>query len=94
MRLAECGGAGASHGSSCDIEAIGSLHERYGFAVLEDASHAICRHYQDELLRKRLSLHKRYPEARICCTPVAEEFDNSSLTNPDFLRVEKLMELI
>lgn len=28
-------------GSSCDMVAIGSLAERYGFAVLEDASHAI-----------------------------------------------------
>lgn len=28
-------------GSSCDMAAIGSLAERYGFAVLEDASHAI-----------------------------------------------------
>jgi UDP-4-amino-4,6-dideoxy-N-acetyl-beta-L-altrosamine transaminase len=28
-------------GSSCDMAAIGALAERYGFAVLEDASHAI-----------------------------------------------------
>ena len=28
-------------GSSCDMEAIGSLADRYGFTVLEDASHAI-----------------------------------------------------
>jgi len=28
-------------GSSCDMAAIGSLADRYGFAVLEDASHAI-----------------------------------------------------
>jgi UDP-4-amino-4,6-dideoxy-N-acetyl-beta-L-altrosamine transaminase len=28
-------------GSSCDMAMIGSLAERYGFAVLEDASHAI-----------------------------------------------------
>jgi UDP-4-amino-4,6-dideoxy-N-acetyl-beta-L-altrosamine transaminase len=35
-------------GSSCDMEAIGMLAERYGFAVLEDASHAIGGHYQGE----------------------------------------------
>lgn len=28
-------------GSSCDMAAIGSLADRYGFAVVEDASHAI-----------------------------------------------------
>jgi UDP-4-amino-4,6-dideoxy-N-acetyl-beta-L-altrosamine transaminase len=28
-------------GSSCDMAAIGALAQRYGFAVLEDASHAI-----------------------------------------------------
>ena len=28
-------------GSSCDMEAISQLSQRYGFAVLEDASHAI-----------------------------------------------------
>ena len=28
-------------GSSCDMSALGSLAARYGFAVLEDASHAI-----------------------------------------------------
>ena len=35
-------------GSSCDMAAIGSLARRYGFAVLEDASHAIGGKYQDE----------------------------------------------
>jgi len=35
-------------GSSCDMAAIGSLAQRYGFAVLEDASHAIGGRYQDE----------------------------------------------
>lgn len=35
-------------GSSCDMAEIGSLAERYGFAVLEDASHAIGGHYHGE----------------------------------------------
>jgi len=35
-------------GSSCDMAAIGSLAERYGFAVLEDASHAIGGRYCGE----------------------------------------------
>ena len=35
-------------GSSCDMSAIGSLAKRYGFAVLEDASHAIGGRYQGE----------------------------------------------
>ena len=35
-------------GSSCDMAAIGSLAERYGFAVLEDASHAVGGRYQGE----------------------------------------------
>jgi UDP-4-amino-4,6-dideoxy-N-acetyl-beta-L-altrosamine transaminase len=35
-------------GASCDMEAIGALAERYGFAVLEDASHAIGGHYRHE----------------------------------------------
>jgi UDP-4-amino-4,6-dideoxy-N-acetyl-beta-L-altrosamine transaminase len=35
-------------GSSCDMAAIGVLAERYGFAVLEDASHAIGSCYQGE----------------------------------------------
>lgn len=35
-------------GSSCDMAAIGALAERYGFAVLEDASHAIGGRYRDE----------------------------------------------
>ena len=33
-------------GSSCEMAAIGSLAKRYGFAVLEDASHAIGGCYQ------------------------------------------------
>ena len=35
-------------GSSCNMEVIGQLAERYGFAVLEDASHAIGGSYQGE----------------------------------------------
>lgn len=35
-------------GTSCDMAAIGELAERYGFAVLEDASHAIGGHYRGE----------------------------------------------
>ncbi|MAQ88962.1 MAG: UDP-4-amino-4,6-dideoxy-N-acetyl-beta-L-altrosamine transaminase [Rhodopirellula sp.] len=35
-------------GSSCDMASINSLAERYGFAVLEDASHAIGGGYQGE----------------------------------------------
>lgn len=35
-------------GSSCEMAAIGSLAERYGFVVLEDASHAIGSRYQGE----------------------------------------------
>ena len=35
-------------GSSCEMAAIGSLAERYGFAVLEDASHAIGGRFQGE----------------------------------------------
>ena len=35
-------------GSSCDMAAIGALAKRYGFAVLEDASHAIGAHYHGE----------------------------------------------
>ena len=35
-------------GSSCDMAAIGWLAQRYGFAVLEDASHAIGGRYQGE----------------------------------------------
>jgi UDP-4-amino-4,6-dideoxy-N-acetyl-beta-L-altrosamine transaminase len=35
-------------GSSCDMAAIGALAERYGFAVLEDASHAIGGLYRGE----------------------------------------------
>jgi len=35
-------------GSSCNMAAIGALAERYGFAVLEDASHAIGGLYRGE----------------------------------------------
>jgi UDP-4-amino-4,6-dideoxy-N-acetyl-beta-L-altrosamine transaminase len=35
-------------GSSCDMTAIDALAQRYGFAVLEDASHAIGGRYQGE----------------------------------------------
>jgi UDP-4-amino-4,6-dideoxy-N-acetyl-beta-L-altrosamine transaminase len=35
-------------GSSCDMVAIGALAERYGFSVLEDASHAIGGRYRGE----------------------------------------------
>jgi len=35
-------------GTSCDMAVIGALAERYGFAVLEDASHAIGGRYRDE----------------------------------------------
>ena len=35
-------------GSSCDMESIGLLAKRYGFIVLEDASHAIGGHYHCE----------------------------------------------
>lgn len=35
-------------GSSCDMAAIGALAQRYGFAVLEDASHAIGGRFQGE----------------------------------------------
>lgn len=35
-------------GSSCDMAAIGALAKRYGFSVLEDASHAIGGFYRDE----------------------------------------------
>jgi len=35
-------------GSCCDMEAIGSLADRFGFAVLEDASHAIGGRYRGE----------------------------------------------
>ena len=35
-------------GSSCDMAALGVLANRYGFAVLEDASHAIGGRYQGE----------------------------------------------
>jgi UDP-4-amino-4,6-dideoxy-N-acetyl-beta-L-altrosamine transaminase len=35
-------------GSSCDMAAIGQLARHYGFAILEDASHAIGGRYQGE----------------------------------------------
>ena len=35
-------------GSSCDMEAISQLSQRYGFAVLEDASHAIGGSYRGQ----------------------------------------------
>jgi UDP-4-amino-4,6-dideoxy-N-acetyl-beta-L-altrosamine transaminase len=35
-------------GTSCDMAAIGDLAQRYGVAVIEDASHAIGGQYQDE----------------------------------------------
>lgn len=35
-------------GTSCDMAAIAALAERYGVAVVEDASHAIGAHYQGE----------------------------------------------
>ena len=35
-------------GSSCDMAAIGALAERYGFVVVEDASHAIGGHYRGD----------------------------------------------
>jgi len=35
-------------GSSCDMAAIGALAKRYGFAVIEDASHAIGGRYRGE----------------------------------------------
>ena len=37
-------------GSSCDMAAIAKLSERYGFWVLEDASHAIGGRYRSELV--------------------------------------------
>lgn len=35
-------------GASCDMKTINSLAKRYGFSVVEDASHAIGGKYQDE----------------------------------------------
>ena len=35
-------------GLSCEMEAIGGLAERYGFSIIEDASHAIGGRYQGE----------------------------------------------
>ena len=37
-------------GTSCNMQAIASLADRYGFAVLEDASHAIGGSYQDHFV--------------------------------------------
>jgi UDP-4-amino-4,6-dideoxy-N-acetyl-beta-L-altrosamine transaminase len=34
-------------GQSCEMEAIGTLAKRYGFSVIEDASHAIGARYKD-----------------------------------------------
>lgn len=39
-------------GTSCDMAAIGALSERYGFAVVEDASHAIGGRYKNEAVGK------------------------------------------
>src|SRR5690606_9015895 len=35
-------------GQSCDMQAIYALSRRYGFRIIEDASHAIGGKYQDE----------------------------------------------
>ena len=35
-------------GSSCEMEAIAELSEKYGFLIIEDASHAIGGYYQQE----------------------------------------------
>ncbi len=35
-------------GLSCDMAAIGALADRYGFRIIEDASHAIGGHYQGQ----------------------------------------------
>ena len=35
-------------GRSCDMKAIGALKEKYGFAVIEDASHAVGGSYGDQ----------------------------------------------
>lgn len=34
-------------GQSCDMKAIGQLADKYGFKVIEDASHAVGGHYDD-----------------------------------------------
>jgi UDP-4-amino-4,6-dideoxy-N-acetyl-beta-L-altrosamine transaminase len=39
-------------GTSCDMAAIAALAQRYGVAVLEDASHAIGGHYREEPVGK------------------------------------------
>ena len=46
--IAEGSCSGASNWRSCDMASIGVLAERYGFAVLEDASHAIGGGYRGE----------------------------------------------
>ena len=37
-------------GTSCSMQQIGLLAKRYGFAVLEDASHAVGARYQGEFV--------------------------------------------
>lgn len=37
-------------GQSCDMQAIHALAQRYGFKIIEDASHAIGGQYQDEFI--------------------------------------------
>ena len=37
-------------GQSCDMQAIHALSQRYGFKIIEDASHAIGGKYQDEYI--------------------------------------------
>lgn len=37
-------------GTSCDMQAIHALSQRYGFHIIEDASHAIGARYRDELV--------------------------------------------
>lgn len=37
-------------GTSCDMQAIHALGQRYGFKIIEDASHAIGARYRDELV--------------------------------------------
>lgn len=52
-------------GTSCDMEAIHGLSQRYGFAVLEDASHAIGGAYQNKpvgsCLYSRVSVFSFHP---------------------------------
>ena len=37
-------------GQSCDMEAIAQLSKKYGFKIIEDASHAIGGKYQDSII--------------------------------------------